>query len=422
MATSPTRLDKSVASLLSRLGVDPRSCHFLLAVSGGRDSMCLLDFFAQQMRDQTPLATLRLSVASVHHGVRGEDADSDLALVREVCGRWQIPFYSLYLDPKEWKGPGGFESRARAARYRELLHLRQQIGADYLCTAHHQQDQVETLLLRMLRGTGLFGLRGILPMREDRVLRPFLDIPYSTLLDYANSQGIPWREDSSNRSMRYARNRIRHVLLPELLRMDPFLDTRLVRLGQLAQHILERIQKLSLPVPRGSELHRLWLATHGTLFDSHKLAAFCTISEPEGQVGGPTTILDRPTGSISWGANMYLLAWQFRESPGQGEAPDPSSGVYWVNLDSLPGVPVLRTRLDGDLFAPPGLRSTHRKLKKFLQESRIARHERDGIPLLAFQSEVLWVGGYAVSGNYQVQSQTRTVLELRLTKCHRTTP
>lgn len=411
---------------LSFEGLSTQGKHFLLAVSGGRDSMCMLQIFAEALRKEEALQGARLSVASVHHGMRGVEADADIALVQSTCQSLEIPFHAIYLNPQELQGSGGFEARARDARYRELQTLRERIAADFLCTAHHQQDQVETLLLRLLRGTGIWGLRGILTVREDKVLRPLLHVEGLELARYAAEKGISWREDSTNSDHKYKRNYVRHSLVPHLKDNFPKFEDQLLRISGKAFGVLAKIQKLSeeeiAKFPEDFELRRLWFATHGQVHGTRRAVAHYTHSALPVQVGGPTTVLDRPKGSISWGANMYLLAWQFRENPGHSEKPDPASGIFWIDVTNIAGAIQLRSRQDGDLFTPPGLRCTHRKLKKYLQEIRIPLHERNAVPLVALGAEVLWVGGYAVSGNHQVLSQTRTVLELRLTTCHRKTP
>lgn len=412
-----------------RLGLDSISAqgrHFLLAVSGGRDSMCMLHLFVDALHQDSRLAGASISVASVHHGLRGAEADADLRLVQETCMNLNVPFYPIHLDFQELQGSGGFEVRARDARYRELQKLRQNISADYLCTAHHQQDQVETILLRMTRGTGLWGLRGILPLREDQVFRPLLHVSFTELADYAKSAGIVWRTDATNADAKYARNRMRHLILPHLRAELEGLDSRLLHLSDLARSVCQKISLISQTklesLAADAEIRRLWLAAHGSVLDHRKLVIHSTPQAAPTLIGGPITILNRPNGTKSWGANMYLFDWKFRVSPGQGEKPDPASGIIWIDVTFCNGAIALRARQDGDLFTPPGLRCTHRKLKKYMQEVRVPRHERDSIPLVAFGNEVLWVAGHAVSGNHQVHSQSTTVLELRLTRCHKKTP
>jgi len=398
--------------------VDYSQASVLLAVSGGRDSMCMLDLFARRIHD-----CKRIVVASVHHGMRGDAATADIEFVREIAKKYAFEFHAIYLNPQELQGSGGFEARARAARYRELLRLKAELELDYLCTAHHADDQAETILLRMMRGTGLLGLRGIHTLRADGVLRPLLHVSRDELLGYALTHGVAWREDHTNASLQYTRNRVRHQLLPILSGEDPQLVTRLCAISVRVQKILAHIVKIplaELSSHKNSELYRIWLGTHGTLISSGKLAQVAVKPHPKRFLCAQVAPLSGQSGSVSWGGNMYLLAWQLRDRKDLEIRSETSANVVWIDADHLTGVPEFRTRREGDHFSPPGLRSMHRKLKKFFQEKGVDRDVRDSIPLLALEDQVLWIVGYAVSGNFQVQSKTQTVLELRLT-CHRTT-
>lgn len=408
----------STAELLSS-SADLAGSRLLLAVSGGRDSMCLLYACAEALRTGVPWSPSALVVASVHHGLRGEDADADLQLVADFSRSLGLEFHAIYLNPNVLLGSGGLEQRARTERYCLLQNLREERKCDWICTAHHASDQAETLLLRMLRGTGLLGLRGILARREDRICRPFLDANPDVLSAYAIEKGIPWRLDRSNLDWRFTRNRVRHGLLPQLQQQMPELRLRLLELSKRTTRILGKIAPLEeAQLPQGGELHRVWLGLHGQLLDAKGLAQKVFPRKI------PTRCRNRTTRSqgnpMCVGGIMYLLSWQFWSRRELGDPPKPSAGMAWVAADQLSGEFVLRTRQEGDRFSPPGLRSRHRKLKKFLQERGIPFEERDCLPLVALNSEVLWIPGHAVSGNYQVQTQTGTVLELRL-ECRKTT-
>lgn len=368
----------------------------------------MLHYFAQARRAGQLFIT-GLACASVHHGVRGTEADADLSLVAEECKKWGVPFYPIYLDPAELNGPGGFEACARTARYRELQVLRIKLELDFICTAHYQQDQAETVLLRMMRGTGLLGLRGIHTERADGIWRPFLPVSAEELAYYAKENQVSWREDASNRSFQFARNRVRHLLLPHL-RMQIFeLNQRLCALSAQATRVLARIEGLPFEnLPSGSELARLWLGMHGEHLDQAGMQRRITpIAVPKPQKIDQQALLNRREGSVVWGGNLYLLTWQFRDR-------DPSNDQNGIDADQLPGPLVLRGRQEGDHFSPPRLRCRHRKLKKFLQEQGVASHERDRIAVLAFEDEVIWVAGFGTSGNYRVHEATRTVLEIQL--------
>ncbi|MDR2732282.1 MAG: tRNA lysidine(34) synthetase TilS, partial [Fibromonadaceae bacterium] len=172
---------------------------FLLAVSGGLDSMCMLRRFACEASKYS-----NLYAAYVNHGVR-KDANEDAKLLKKKCGEYGVPFYELFINPEIFNvhGKGGFEAIARQQRYDLLFELKRELKADFLATAHHKNDQAETVFLRIARGTGLKGLRGILAQREDGVVRPMLEFTKENLLKYAEQNKVEWREDYTNKSTDY---------------------------------------------------------------------------------------------------------------------------------------------------------------------------------------------------------------------------
>jgi tRNA(Ile)-lysidine synthetase-like protein len=184
-------------------------------------------------------------VAYVNHGVRA-DSGGDAELVRRKCEEYGVDFYELFIDPKifEGSGKGGFEAIARAARYDLLFELKQRLGLDFLATAHHKDDQAETVFLRMARSTGIKGLRGILANREDGVIRPMLNFTKVELLEYAQRNGIEWREDSTNKSTSYFRNKVRLQILPEIERENAGTIDSLGRVAELSQKVYPKIIKI----------------------------------------------------------------------------------------------------------------------------------------------------------------------------------
>ena len=172
---------------------------YVVAVSGGVDSMCLLHML---MAYKTPQHAY--VVAHAHHGIR-DDADQDEALVRNTAEQLGLPYEVGYLQ----LGKQASEEAARATRYIFLRAIAKKYKAQAIITAHHKDDIVETILLHVQRGTGRSGLT---PMTAQDVLRPLLNIPKSDLLLYAKKHTIAWYEDSTNKNDRYARNKIRHLL------------------------------------------------------------------------------------------------------------------------------------------------------------------------------------------------------------------
>lgn len=180
--------------------------HYVVAVSGGVDSVVLLDMLAAR-------PDLMLTVAHFDHGIR-EDSHEDREYVRQLAASYGLPY--VYCQGR--LGAQVSEATARAARYKFLHTTRQHRGADAIITAHHQDDVLETIILNLLRGTGRKGLSSL--QSGDVVFRPLLEVPKKELLRYASEQGLHWREDSTNSDVRYLRNYIRHYLLPRFAEAD----------------------------------------------------------------------------------------------------------------------------------------------------------------------------------------------------------
>lgn len=192
----------------------------LVALSGGLDSVVLLHLL------RFP-PSLDVFAAHFDHAMR-PDSGLDAQWVRGLCHAWGVP-----LEIARAEDPPDSEAAARDLRYAFLLAAADRVGADAVVTAHHADDQAETILFRLARGTGLAGLAGI-PVRRGILVRPLLRFTRADLVSYAASAGVAWREDPTNRSMRYARNRIRHRVLPELERARPGATRRIARLARSA--------------------------------------------------------------------------------------------------------------------------------------------------------------------------------------------
>jgi len=198
------------------------STHVLVAVSGGLDSMVLLHAL------RFGRTTFPITAAHFDHRMRARSGD-DADWVRGVCTAWDVA-----LLREAAQHPPRSEAAARAQRYAFLEAAAARVGADAIATAHHADDQAETILFRLLRGAGLHGLRGI-PPRRGRLVRPLLEFTRADAREYARENRLAWREDPSNRDERFARNRIRRRLLPALEAARPGAAGDVVRLGALAE-------------------------------------------------------------------------------------------------------------------------------------------------------------------------------------------
>jgi tRNA(Ile)-lysidine synthase len=191
-------------------GLMPPGTAVLLAVSGGADSTALLHAAAEAAR----AAGWRLSVGHVHHGWRGREADRDLAFVDDSARRLHLPFdfrrRDARAEAKRLKVSP--EAGARQVRYEALAEMAAEAGAKLVATAHHREDRLETYLLARERGAGLSGLAGPRRRRADGVVRPFLDVSRGDILAFLAARGLAFRRDSSNGSLRLARNRVRREI------------------------------------------------------------------------------------------------------------------------------------------------------------------------------------------------------------------
>jgi tRNA(Ile)-lysidine synthase len=206
-----------------------------VAVSGGADSVALL----RVLLELRPELGIVLSVGHFNHKIRGDEADADEQFVRELANKFDLELHVASADvPTHARNTGmSLETAAREVRQSWFMELIKDGKADKIATAHTQDDQAETVLMRILRGAGTRGLAGIAPQQKQKALvRPLLVVTRRAIEDYLKQSGQPWREDSSNTDFRHARNRIRHELLPLLSRdYNPAIRQILVDLAQVAQ-------------------------------------------------------------------------------------------------------------------------------------------------------------------------------------------
>src|SRR3989337_3071428 len=206
----------------------------ILAVSGGPDSIYLLDLSRQKFR--------RLLVAHYNHGLRGRESEADQRFLARLCKDWGLSMEVGRAKPeatvspltgRKGKVPPRFEEKARETRYAFLKDLLVRHRAQMILVAHTADDQVETVLMRVLEGAGITGLKGIPRVTDERVVRPLLDIWREDILKYLKKQKIPYRVDKSNFDTRFERNWIRHVLIPLLVkRYGKSVKKRIYTLGE----------------------------------------------------------------------------------------------------------------------------------------------------------------------------------------------
>lgn len=406
-------------------GLFPEPGLALLAVSGGPDSMALLDLCA----DAREALGVGLAVGHVDHGIHPDSA----AVAREVAAqaaRYGVPCHTVRLE----LGPSATETEARRARYRALRGLQRDLGARYLVTGHHADDQVETVLYRVLRGSGVAGLAGIPPTGSDGLVRPLLPFTRRELADWARQRALPVHADPANVDPRHDRSWVRQHLLPELRRRFADVDDRLLEVAaDAARHrrawsaVLDTLPTLVLA--RGER----WIeVARSPLHGYHKTLSEALLRAAAREVGcriGPRRaarllrfVMEGRSGRSlelgdGWRADLVFdrvrvaaasevedLAerwevsgdegvvrvggWELRwglEAPGRIER---RSLVTWVPAHQL----AVRTWKPGDRMVPLG-GVGRRKVRRLLMEARIPFRERRTYPLIVRGDEILWIPG-----------------------------
>jgi len=424
------------------VGVPGRGCFVLAAVSGGADSVALLHLLAELARRDE----IRLHAAHFEHGIRGPASLEDAALVRRLCADWRVPLHEGAADvPALAKARGvGLEQAARDARYAFLRRTQEEIGVDYIALAHHLDDQAETVLMHLLRGSGLRGAVGMRE-RDNGLWRPLLAVRKAELVDYLRERGIPWREDATNAQADTPRNLIRIEAMPALERAYPGAAQALGRFARLAAaeddymaaqtraFLRAHAEKVPpgwrlacVPDAPAAVVRRAVHALSGLDAEACLRAeALYRAEKGRAALSGPLT-LERTGNSLYFIAGAPAAAAAplpgegLAALPGVGEvrasraAPEPLDTPLCqvLDADSLAGA-CLRTRRPGDFIRPLGL-GGRQKLSDYLINHRIDRPMRDAVLLVARGSEVLWAAGVGISETAKLRPLSRGVrLEAR---------
>lgn len=390
----------------------------LAGVSGGADSMALMLLLLEKRKR----GDVQLAAVHVNHGLRGEASDGDEAFVRVFCEAHGVPLYTYRLTPPD--NPG--EAWARAARYDAFAEAMKASGADCLCLAHHRDDQTETLLMHLMRGSGLDGLCGMRResvMHGMRIVRPLLDASRAELVEYLEAHGQPWREDGTNAGDDYLRNRVRHQLTPLLEVLAPGASARIAATAQLLRQDQDVLQTQAadwlkayperrLPVAellamqegmRSRILRAWWMREQGMTADASAMRTLEALAESP--VGTRLSLPGGRSGYRGWRyvhLDGYDAPVAAQTVTGCGEYPmggctvviSGSLGHYGDGCmtqempEALLDGCELRTRRAGDWISPFGMQG-----RQSMQDYFVNRHVdepfRDSVPLLCKGSEVL---------------------------------
>lgn len=446
--------------LAKELLVEPNS-RILVAVSGGVDSISLLDAFSFLQRHMS----FRIAIAHMNHQLRGEEAFRDEEFVKGLAEKYRIPFFLQRTNVKDYakKHSMSIEEAARTLRYDFLVRAGQSFSANYIATAHNLNDQAETLLLNIIRGTGIAGLRGIASKLEVHknlfIIRPFLSFSRQEIEQYANDQGLQWIEDSSNFLLEYTRNKIRHKLIPFIAQeLNPQVVSNLGKLATIAQNsynvIVRYLKKIvdNIVVARNRNEIEFDLENFKFFDDSlfPEIIQFIANNYFQTtfnfkQIENIQNLVYAETGkfiSISKDIFVYKnrqklyfirkdksktekevvrlpkighIIWKNYfvefEEVGKSEfvaTPDPN--VEFFDYDKIGDEIIIRTWEEGDRFVPLGMKKS-KKLSDFFIDEKVPLHKKANVPIFVSRDHIFWVGGIRISDKFKVTKNTKRILK-----------
>lgn len=422
----------------------------LVGVSGGIDSVVMLDLLVKN--------GFRCGIVHCNFQLRGDEADLDEQFVGELAEQYEIPLYTRKFDTKGWAGEQNIsiQMAARRLRFDWFEKIRREKGYSYVAIGHNKEDVLETFLINLSRGTGLKGITGIKPKSEN-IVRPLLFASRGEIESYALERSLIYREDSSNQTTKYTRNRIRHNILPEFQRINPrFLDTMMenierfrrawslydLKINQVKESLLLRkgkefhisikglqeypetltiLYELLRPMHFSQEvvedlLHSLEHESGRTFYSrSHKLVkdrSKLIIIPLEDETSqkyyidkGQHLVMD----PVEMEIEVFSVTRDFRPSKEQH--------IACLDLDLLEFPLILRKWNAGDYFKPLGF-GHYKKLSDFFIDRKYSLIDKEETWLLTSGEKIVWILGDRLDDRFKITDQTKNVLKITLKPHH----
>jgi tRNA(Ile)-lysidine synthase len=417
----------------------------LVATSGGVDSVVLCHLFR--------LAGLPFTIAHCNFKLRDESSDLDEEFVRDLAERLQVEFFSIQFDTQGFAKQNklSIQVAARELRYSWLETTRQIARCQQIATAHHLDDSIETMFYNFAKGCGLRGMHGI-QEKNGHLVRPLLFATKTEVVNFAESQGIQFREDASNESDKYSRNLIRHHITPVFEKLNPQFQLtageNLERIreaealydfaiGQIREVVFEQIEggfkidhlKLrSYPAP-ATVLFELLKPYHfnnaqvaqilqslenqpGSWFESDAgrlLADRSHLIFSSGEnFGGVLIIEDFPKGPTTLPDGRHLELNQWNGTVGM---PSQHPNIAFLDESCLHFPLTIRHWQPGDWFCPLGMGGKRQKLQDFFSNNKLSRIEKEKVWLLESNGKIAWVVGWRLDERFKVTSTTNQIIQ-----------
>lgn len=414
----------------------------LIAISGGLDSVVLAKLFHE----------LEYSMAFAHCNfqLRGIESDEDETFVKALAKKWNVEVFVKKFETEAYASQQklSIQMAARNLRYEWFQQIAAKFQYDYILTAHHQDDALETFLINLSRGTGIDGLTGI-PEKNENIVRPLLPFTRNVIHAYAEKNKLPWREDSSNASTKYVRNKIRHEIVPLLKDLHP---TFMENFQATQQHLQESkiiihdaIKKL-----RKKSIEKISEGNYQI-----EIEALQTLSEPKAYVyellkefgfnewNDVIELLNGQSGKQLFSANYRLIkdrshlliqkrsekeevsVFYITNSESIIKTPirlhieevtritDTGKNVLYIDKEMLKFPLIVRKWKNGDYFYPIGMRGK-KKLSKYFKDEKYSLIDKEDQWLLCNENDIVWVIGKRSDDRYKLTKPTNTIIKLTL--------
>lgn len=438
----------------------------VIGVSGGADSLCLLHVL------NTLKSELQINLFAVHlnHQFRGLDAEEDANFVEKICKDWSIPCKIETFDVSAYAKQQGLspEEAGREIRYKLFREVKHIVKGNKIAVAQNLNDNIETILMRLVRGTGLEGLKGIDAVRDD-IIRPLLAQDRSDIEEYCRQNNLEPRVDKTNLQPIYLRNKIRLELIPYLSqRFNPNIKDAIGRLGQVAREENDYLEQQTEALFKSigeiknncisiktESLRSLHPAMQKRLLRKAVEYIATTLKGFEYKhFKGMLELLDKSTGAaielpkelkayISYEKLIicknientdkkcyYKLKYNYDNyvneinasisvkliNSGELSSIPKSFNTVYIDADKVKHELVVRSRDQGDIFSPIGMKGS-KKLKEYFIDKKVPKEDRDQIMLLADGNEIVWILGSIINEKYKITSNTQKVIVLSCNNC-----
>jgi len=414
----------------------------LLAVSGGIDSMVLVHLLYHLNYD--------ITIAHCNFNLRGEESDADEQFIRDYAAQYTIKVFVTGFNTTAFAKDAklSIQIAARQLRYSWFAELLKENSLDYLLTAHHLDDSIETFLINFTRGTGLEGLMGI-PQINDSIIRPLLPFTRTDIEGYAKENNIQWREDSSNASNKYLRNKLRHDVVPVLKELNPSFATSFSQTLLNLQQAQSLVQDAAVLVYQkvvkdfGNQKHidvlqlkRLpnytaylyqWLAPLGfTAWDDiynlpnaqpgkYVIASgYRLLKDRDILILEPLITHDGMVYEIEEGQREIDYPVQIKLDLVDSLTENTTKNVIFVNNQLIKFPLLVRKWQDGDYFYPLGMNGQKKKVSKYFKDEKMSLSNKENTWLLCHEDQVLWIIGKRADNRFKATESTTQILKIEV--------